>query len=44
MYLVGVNWVLWEVTQGTETLITKKQIWHEKLDKNVSYGFYMENK
>lgn len=42
---VGMNWALWEVTQGKlEILITKKQVRHEKLDKNVRCGYYMENK
>lgn len=41
---VGVNWALWDVTQGTEILITKKKIWHENHDKNVNCGYYMENK
>lgn len=41
---VGVNWALWEVTQGTEILITKKQACHENLDKNVNCGDHRENK
>lgn len=40
---VGVNWELWEVTQGTEILITKKQVCHENLHTNVNCGDYMEN-